>query len=136
MVHKECSINPWTDNTRELWHSNDREKLEFIKVERKNWYYEYPWYTVFEEYDAYGDNGWYYTGCTGDNIVFYNTVQWGFLEGCSKKLSYTAPDNTVYYADIIRKKTDGSCKEDEVEKYWYDNEWHCKYIIFIYKNNI
>ena len=126
IVYQECSTRPWQRDTRELW-GHGESKLLLGKVVRVNAHYEYPWTEIFDDYDAYGDDGWYYIGCTGPEQLFYRPVELDIEVGCSKRISYTSPDNEVFYADIVRAKKTNKCKEDEKIKYWYDDKWNGKY---------
>ena len=127
MVYQECSTRPWKSDVRELWTRTDDYKLLFEQVKRVGSHYEHPWANEFEEYKAFGDDGWYYVGCTGEEQLFYTPKLWNEKVGCFKQISYTDAENRIFYADIIRAKKDGSCKEDEVTKYWYDDKWNGKY---------
>jgi len=124
MVYKECSTRPWQNDVRELW-TSENNKLYITKVVRKGGHYEHPWSQVLD-YDAFGDDGWYYIGCTGPEGLFYTPVEWDEKIGCSKQISYTSPDNEIFYADIVRAKKTGECASDETIKYWYDDKWNGK----------
>ncbi len=126
MVYQECSTRPWQRTTRELWTSGDG-KLLIGKVVRTNGHYEHPWTEVLDDYDAFGEDGWYYIGCTGDEQLFYTPFEWDVQVGCSKRISYTSPDNEIFYAEIVRAKKTKKCRDDEKIKYWYNDQWNGKY---------
>jgi len=97
-------------------------------VTRVNNHYEHPWANEFKEYKAFGDDGWYYIGCTGEEQIFYSSKVWNEMAGCFKQISYTDPENRIFNADIIhRANTDGICENGEIMKYWYDDKWNGKY---------
>jgi len=126
-VYQECSTRPWQSDVRELWSTGGDNKLLVGKVIRKNGRYENPWNQVFDEYNAFGDDGWYYIGCTGPEWLFYTPVEWHEQVGCFKQISYKSPDNEILNADIIRAKKTDECEVDETTKYWYDDKWNGKY---------
>jgi len=124
IVYGECSTNPWQDNLRQLWTRSDNFKLYLTQVKRVINHYEHPWSKEFTDYESFGENGWYYIGCTGSNQIFYSPVEWNVVEGCAKTISYESSDNEVFYATIIRAKKEDGCAKDEITKYWYGHGWH------------